>query len=81
MSEPRRSPDALLRARLKGFVAFVNILVNGKDSSDDDVSRGRSCWQAGAHLCTMAAFQDEEEKCEGHIYDETHHGNGAVVLL
>lgn len=75
------SPDAWRRVRLKRVVPFVNILVNGKYSSDDDVPGSCSCWQAGTLLSTTADVQDEKEKCDVHIYDETNHGNGKVFLL
>lgn len=70
------SPDARLCVRFKGFVRFVNILVNGEYSSDDEVSWGCSSWQAGT-----ANVQDEKEKCDVDIDDEAQHGHGTVFLL
>lgn len=75
------SPDAWQRLRFKRFVLSVNILVNGKYSSDDDVSWSCSCWQAVSRLSSTATFQGEKEKCDVHLYDETNHGHGTVFLL
>lgn len=75
------SPDAWLYVRFERFIPSVHILVNGKYSSDDDISWGCSCWQAGTPLGTTADFQAEKDKCDVHIYDEPDHGHGTVFLL